>query len=232
MQLVPNSLFAFPQMQHLLDAQARVVDRHARGMASGQILSIAPLPSQHRAPAGTRQPISRLHVVGEKLEGDQRCAADALPWPSASFQLVVARHVVDALPPDSGIEKELGRVLAPGGVLLMTGLNPLSPWRFWWSRRWRDGVRMPVICSPAHMLCKLEDHGLSLLDRQFVGGAWPRRAAVIDDIDGPGSRWDGAWVLVTQKQSAAVRPIRLRARAPQARFEHAWAPSSRGRLCA
>lgn len=220
-------------MQRLLDDEARVINRRMAAIADGSVLSIAPIDAPSSLLADSRRPVTRLHVAEEGLAGDARCPFDALPWSADSFQLVIARHVVDALPADSGIEAELVRVLAPGGVLMVSGLNPISPWRLWWSRSWRNGQRVPSPRHLAGMQRSFESLGLSALDQEFVGGSWPRSDdASRVDASGAGARWHGAWLLVASKQPPSMRLIPLPARRPQASLGHAFAPSSSGRQCA
>ncbi|MEO8011598.1 MAG: methyltransferase domain-containing protein [Dokdonella sp.] len=233
MQLVPNSIFEFPQMQRLLDEEGSVIEQRMAAVTDGPVLSIAPIDAPSRLLVDSRRPIKRLHVAADGLAGDACCPPDALPWAADSFQVVIARHVVDALPADSGIEAELVRVLAPGGVLMLCGLNPLSPWRLWWSRSWRNGDRVPIPRHVASMQRTLENSGMSMLDQQFIGGVWPRS----DDesrvgAKGPGARWHGAWLLVTSKQPVSMRMMPLPYRRPQARLGPAFVPSSSGRHCA
>ena len=233
MQFVPNSLFAFPQMQQLLDDERQLIERRVARLADGAVLSIDPLACSRPVLAAAGKQASRLHVAGESLIGDARCAADALPWAAESFQIVIARHVVDSLPIDSGIEAELARVLAPGGTLMVSGLNPFSPWRLWWSRACRDGSRVTKCRSPHHAQRTFETHGLSFEDRAFIGGSWPPHDVRAREMlpDERGSRWHGAWLLVVKKRAAAVRPIPLRsATRRRAALGPAFVPSSSGRL--
>ncbi len=232
MQSVPNSIFAFPQMQALLEDERRLIDRRAARLAAPSVLAIDPHADCTPVLASARHAAIRLHVVERRLAGSQACAPDALPWAEGHFDLVVARHVADALPPDCAIEAELARVLAPGGTLILAGLNPLSPWRLWWSRECRNGLRAPATSNPAWVGRRFDALGLDVVDRAFVGGLWPRRASNAIELaaEGDGSRWHGAWLLVVHKRATSVRPIPLRRTARRAALAPSLVPSSSGRL--
>lgn len=69
--------------------------------------------------------------------GDFHC----LPFASESFDLVVCSHLFETTPYAGGVIAEISRVLAPEGLLIMTGFNPGGLWRksdyfstfSWWS---------------------------------------------------------------------------------------------------
>ncbi len=232
MQLVPESVFELPQMQRLLDEEGSVIERRLIAIADGPVLSIGPINAPSRLLSDSRRPVKRLYVASNGLGGDAACPPDALPWSADSFQIVIARHVLDALPADSGIEAELVRVLASGGVLLLSGLNPISPWRIWWSRSLRNGQRLPVPRHPSSVQRTLDTLGMSALHQQFVGGSWPQSAHAAPVDSGAGARWHGAWVLAASKQPVSMRLMPLPARRAHPGLGHAFSPSSSGRQCA
>jgi SAM-dependent methyltransferase len=78
-------------------------------------------------------------MIGEcrrKFRGDPRARfavgdAVALPFPSERFDAVVCAGVIDrVVRPESAIA-EMGRVLRPGGILVLSVPNLLSPYGFW-----------------------------------------------------------------------------------------------------
>lgn len=82
-------------------------------------------------PSGARQ-----QAAGELCAG-----SDALPFPEASLDVVVLSFELELAAKPKAVLAEVGRVLVPHGLVLITGLNPLS----------LLGARR--ICSPAkHML--------------------------------------------------------------------------------
>jgi SAM-dependent methyltransferase len=211
-QLVPGSLFELAEMQSLLGREWNLVRRRAALVASGPCLSIAPLAGAREHRISSHPDLISLHVHENALRGDLQCAPDALPIESASLQLVVVRHALDALGHDSGIEAELARVLAPGGALMLFGLNPLSPWRFWWSRRARQGMRVPHCRFAARMRHVLAERDLAPGRSEFLGGSWPARATsgLLVDEQTSGAIWHGAWLLVARKHREGMRAIPLR----------------------
>src|SRR5262249_3189274 len=65
------------------------------------------------------------------LQGTLRCAAARLPFASESFKLLIAQHVLEQVADADACAAELARVLAPEGVALILGFNPLGTWRPW-----------------------------------------------------------------------------------------------------
>ncbi len=76
--------------------------------------------------------------------GSLRCEPAQLPFASESFKLVVAQHVLEQVAMPDASAEELARVLAPEGVALMFGFNPVSLWRPWVSRRLRSGLQFAL----------------------------------------------------------------------------------------
>lgn len=219
-------------MRRLLDEEWALVVREAAGLASGPALSIAATAGGAQARLPGRPGSACLHVEGEVLDGDARCEADALPWAAASFDLVVVRHATDLLS-DRGLECELARVLAPGGTLLLFGLNPLSPWRLWWSRQAGADEPRPRSLGPARMRERIDALGLDVARPRWLGGAWPGTQASPAAPPGDGARWHGAWLLRADKRAAAVRPLPLRrALGATGRVTPALAPWASLRECA
>lgn len=200
-------------MQSLLNREWNLVRRRAALVASGPCLSIAPLPAGREHRISSHPQRVNLHVDDNSLVGDLRCSPDALPLESASLQLIVVRHAVDMLDHDSGIEAELARVLAPGGALMLFGLNPMSPWRFWWSRRARHGMRLPHCRYASRMRRVLSGCNLTPARSEFLGGSWPASGTAerLTDEQTGGAAWHGAWLLVARKYREGMRPIPLRA---------------------
>ncbi|HSB66556.1 MAG TPA: methyltransferase domain-containing protein [Anaerolineales bacterium] len=87
-------------------------------------------------------------------------------FPSASFDVVIAKHVVEHLPhPEQGIA-EMSRVLRPGGLLILVTPNLSSPMRKKKKEHW-IGYK-----DPTHISLKPPEEWLACLQAQ---GLHPRR---------------------------------------------------------
>ena len=106
--------------------------------------------------------------VHESLE-----SAGAWRWPDARVDVIVLRHVVEfSAMPQAALEAAL-RALAPGGLLLITGLHPWSPWRPWLARRLaRGGVSLRARAARHLSRCLLAAGG-RVEDVQRFGSSWP-----------------------------------------------------------
>ncbi len=73
-------------------------------------------------------------------------SAYRIPFPDASFDIVTCIEVIEHLEQPYEAVKELGRVLRPGGYVVITSPVPNAAWRLlWWAwttlgpgKRWRD----------------------------------------------------------------------------------------------
>lgn len=214
MQLRSTHPFDRTEIRHLLALEWSEIVKRSLAVPDGPALSIsATAPAADEQGFSTHKRLVRLHLDRGALGGDLRCSLATLPFENECMQLVVARHAFDAGALDAGLHDELMRVLAPGGLLLVFGFNPLSSWRLWWLRQGLQGVHLPEWNTPAQMRRRLycADRTSSRLD--YLGGAWPTSDAMPGQIR---SRpWYGVWLLGVRKQRAASHPIPLRARRKQ-----------------
>lgn len=229
MQFAPNTIFALAPLQRLLDEEWAVAMQRASRVAAGPALSISPLAESGRMLPASRPGSCALHVSNDELSGITRCAPDALPWSTASFDLVIVRHAMDALPADCGLDAELARVLAPGGTLLLFGFNALSPWRLWSAARLQAGMRAPRSSRVSRAKSALRGHGLETTDHGFLGGRWPRGGSTADPMAN-GSRWEAAWMLAARKQAVSMRPIPIDAAVRRAKVVPAFVATPSRRL--
>lgn len=233
MQLAPNTVFALAPLGRLLDDEWSLAMQRAARLPAGPMLSIAPYAEAPRTQPVGRAGSCSLHVAGDGLAGTVACLPNALPWRAASFDLVIVRHGLDALPPGCGLEAELARVLAPGGTLLLFGFNRFSPWHLWMAARAEPGLRVPRSGSVARSTAALRAHGFDVVARDFLGGHWPRATAAATaaaPVRAGGSRWQAAWLLAARRQAAAMRVIPIAAARSRAKPLPALVPSSSGRL--
>jgi SAM-dependent methyltransferase len=92
-----------------------------RWVASDSLIVPEPLP----------QPAPREGISTTQLDGAQvhlHCEFDALPFPSASLDLVVMPHALELAGDPHLTLREVERVLVPEGRLLIVGFNPASLW--------------------------------------------------------------------------------------------------------
>jgi hypothetical protein len=203
-----DNVFSLAEMQRLLADEWQVARAKCASVAAGTAVSISPVASRSRIALPDR-PLIQMHLSGDVLDGDRRCSPAELPWENDSIQFLIVRHLTDCLSAASGFEEELARVLAPGGSLLLFGLNPLSTWRFWWARHARGGLRMSRSATSMTMRRVLEQAGLEAAQQEYMGGAWPSSTRSSPSIMRRGASWHGAWLLVAEKRRVGMRPIRI-----------------------
>jgi SAM-dependent methyltransferase len=106
--------------------------------------------------------------------GLQVASAEELPFADGTFGVIIIKHIVEHLPhPDRAI-RELGRVLAPGGVLILATPNLDSLLKPWKGERW-IGYQDPTHISlkpPAEWLSLIREEGGLRLERVFADGFW------------------------------------------------------------
>lgn len=170
------------------------------------------------------------HLLGKIVEldieadglfsGAVRCAPGQMPFASESFKLLIAQHAFEQIADTDACIAELARVLAPEGIVLMLGFNPLGTWRPWLLRHAR-GLRL----GSAHA-CKslLARERIDTLQLRFPGLLWPhvRTTTGLETArHSPLARFGSSWLLIARKRRSTLTPIRLRkavreaARAPQ-----------------
>lgn len=103
----------------------------------------------------------------------QVASAEHLPFADGTFNVVIAKHVVEHLPhPDAAIA-EMDRVIVSGGVVIMATPNLESLLKPWKGKRW-IGYQDPTHISlhpPSAWLDWVETAGFSI-ERVFSDGFW------------------------------------------------------------
>ncbi len=100
-------------------------------------------------------------------------AEELHPLADGSFNIVIAKHVVEHLPNPQRAVQEISRVLASRGILILATPNLDSPMRGWKKERW-VGYKDPTHISlkpPADWLEMLRGSGLKPR-RVFSDGFW------------------------------------------------------------
>jgi SAM-dependent methyltransferase len=162
-----------------------------------------------------------LRLAQDRIEGDVRASdGEPLPFIDRAFDLILLRHAFE--PAHLSID-EVVRVLAPGGTLVLTGLNPLSAWTPWW--QWQTRGRGLHTQSPFHLSARLRRADVQVERVQRVGRIMP-----LPSVE-PGwssSSWlGGGYVLVARKTGPLSIPTRLRPKPVTAPVGAGLAPGAR-----
>ena|SRR3990170_328672 len=114
---------------------------------------------------------ARTHAPRARLQPGS--AEDLKGFPDGFFQVVIAKHVVEHLPQPETAVAEFGRVLAPGGLALISTPNLDSPMRARKGQEWigyRDRTHISLK-PPGEWLAILGQAGLDAR-RVFSDGFW------------------------------------------------------------
>ncbi|MDQ6647798.1 MAG: class I SAM-dependent methyltransferase, partial [Pseudomonadota bacterium] len=130
-----------------------------------------------------------------RYRGDLDAAADEpMPFVDDAFQLIVMRHVLEVVTSPAALLDEAVRTLAPGGVLAITGVHPISVWSPWFCWRGRPGVRR--LLFPFGLNSALLRGGLEVERIDRVGQIWPGLSRGML----PANLLGGGYVLIARKR--------------------------------
>lgn len=87
----------------------------------------------------------------------ETASAQELPFADASFNVVIIKHIVEHLPDPAKAIREIGRVTAPGGILILATPNLASLLKPWKGERW-IGYQ-----DPTHISLKQPQEWLTLI---------------------------------------------------------------------
>lgn len=202
-----HDIYASAPLRRLLDDQTRVMATDLQRCFGTHGLLLG-------ASIGDVPPASpllgcwiRLSVQNDRYRGDLQAATDEpLPFVDDAFELVLLRHALEVVSAPSALLAEAVRVLAPGGVLVVTGVHPLSGWApwFWWHAR----GRRQVLQVPLRLNYNLQQAGLEIERAQRVGCMWP--TGIVAAGSTGVNAWGGGYVLIARKRRRMATPLRLK----------------------
>jgi len=200
-----QDIYASAPLRQLLDAQTRVLMPELQRCFGRHALLIS--AANDAPPALPMLPCwIRLHLQGEHYRGDLIAAAsEPLPFLDDAFELVLLRHVLEVAPVASALLDDAVRILAPGGMLVLTGMHPIggwSPWFYWRARGQPRRLQMPW-----RLRSSLQQAGLQMERIQRVGSLLPGRY-----LKGAGTAGllGGGYVLIARKRSRMITPLRIK----------------------
>lgn len=216
-----HDIYASTPMRGLLAAEAQALVPELQRCAGAFALQVSAVARDTPPASPLLDRWVRLHVGGERCSGDLRARIDEpLPFLDDAFGLVLLSHALEVAPAPQAVLREAARVLAPGGMLALTGMHPASGWLPWllWQGRRRVNLEPPL--RVGHWLRGAE---LDIERVQRVGPLWPS-SAVVPHHGGP---LGGGYLLIARKRRQAVAPIRLRPRVIAAAPVAGLAPGAR-----
>lgn len=146
-----------------------------------------------------------LHYDRGSYTGDLKAAADEpLPFVDEAFKLILMRHVMEVVSTPAAVLEDAVRMLAPGGLLVIAGVHPMSAWSpwFWW--RGRHAIRrlhFPLGLNRSLRAVGMEVERIARVGRSWPG--WPSTATVSGNMLG------GGYVLVARKRRHTITRLRL-----------------------
>ncbi len=201
-----SDLHATAAMQTIRAAEAAVLAPELGGLAGGHGLYIC---------VGTHMELPRTPMLGvwahlvlgddTLFDGSVHARSDEpLPFNDDVFRVVVLSHALEWTPHAAQLLSEVTRVLAPNGLIAITGFRPLAawwPWLIWRARGCELGfsVIAPTWLRPGLMRRDIEVYAT----RRF-GPAWPTSTG------GSVSRVGGCYLMLGRKRRQALTPLRLR----------------------
>jgi SAM-dependent methyltransferase len=166
---------------------------------------------------------TRLVLASDRLGGDVRASAlEPLPFIDDAFDLVLLRHALEMAPLPPDLLGEIVRCLAPGGLLALTGVHPISGWAPWW--HWRMRGADVHLNTPLQLGGWLRQAALQIERVQRVGRLWP---AGTTDVQAAAHPLGGGYLLLARKRRPMSLPTRLRPRPVPARANAGLAPGAR-----
>ena len=146
-----------------------------------------------------------MQIEGDRYRGDLRAAGDeSLPFIDDAFELVLLQHALEATTLPASLLGEAIRVLAPGGLLAITGVHPMSAWAPW--IRWRLRNKSLALSMPLRLMNDLQREGFEIEQVRRVGCVLPGSSsthAISAKVFG------GGFVLIARKRRQAVTPLRI-----------------------
>lgn len=201
-----DEIYASAPLRRLRDAQTRALTPELQRCFGAHALLLG--ASAHDVPPAL--PMlgcwTSLQLERGSYRGDLLAAADEpLPFVDDAFDLAMLRHVLEVAPSASTLLHEVIRVLAPGGVLVLTGVHPLSGWAPWFY--WRTRGKSPTLRMPLRLGHDLRQAGLEIERMQRVGRLWPGWE---NPGATPASSFGGGYVVIARKRRRLATPLRIK----------------------
>jgi SAM-dependent methyltransferase len=199
-----HRIYSSAPLRQLADEQTRAMLPDIQRSAGARALSLGAsgdgvVPSLPMIGGWTR-----MWIATGGYRGDVCAAIDApLPFLDEAFDVVLLRHALEAVAEPSVLLGEAMRVLAPGGVLVVTGVHPVSGWAPWFY--WRSGGTR-TLRFPGQLGRRLERDGLEIEWTRRVGRPWPSDAA---PRAAPFNPCGGGYVMMARKRCRRATPLRI-----------------------
>jgi SAM-dependent methyltransferase len=219
-----QNVYASVPVRRLQADQMRVITPQLQRCAGDYALMIDPSADDTPPPA---LPMLgcwiRMQVEASRYHGDLKAAADeSMPFVDDAFELVLLRCALEAAALPRIMLGEVIRVLAPGGVLAITGVHPISVWAAW--LRWRARGNVPSLSMPLRLMLDLREEGFEIEQSQRTGCVLPSSTTP----QGMSSKmFGGGYVIVARKRRRAVTPLRIQPDRLQVPASGRLSPSTR-----
>jgi len=149
--------------------------------------------------------ILSLYRSPQGFEGVVRCDDASLPIASESLSLVYSLCVLETSQNPEALFEEMVRCLKPEGVLVLLGLNAMSPTRLRWQTK---GIK-PVAGATLKQLCA--SHSLEISKLSQVGPMWLKPQKKVPRYEAkPGlmKLFYAGHLLVAKRRVAGLTPLR------------------------
>jgi len=220
-------LYAMPAMRALSRAEAAAVASRMPPRAGSFGLRIGMQEGMGECPDAVAHWV-RLCCRDACWTGDLRARCDEpLPFADDSFALVWLSQVLQFQHDREGLLHEAFRVTAPGGLLLVSGMHPLSAWTPWLAWNLRDSGDRLRLQAPARLARALARAGYDVGSRHRFGSSLPRAARSSQHFTVLG----GGYLLTARKRQDALTPLRV-VRLPRAAPVHGSLAPGAHRECA